>query len=67
MTSTVPDPGGEVAVICVSLTMDTDTAPVAPNFTAVAPVKPEPVMVTVVPPPAGPLVGATRVTAGAAP
>ena len=36
-----------------------------PNFTAVAPVKPVPVMTTLVPPIAGPDVGARPVTAGA--
>ena len=36
-----------------------------PNFTDVAPVKFEPVIVTVVPPPAGPLLGDTPVTTGA--
>ena len=37
-----------------------------PNFTAVAPVRSVPVMVTVVPPAAGPLVGLSDVTVGAA-
>ena len=37
---------------------------VAPKFTAVAPVKPVPVMVTDVPPAAGPLVGLTLETEG---
>ena len=37
-----------------------------PNLTAVAPVKPVPVMVTVVPPAVGPVVGLTEVTVGAA-
>jgi hypothetical protein len=39
-------------------------AAVAPNFTAVAPVKFVPVMVTTVPPAVGPLVGLTDVTVG---
>ncbi len=37
---------------------------VVPNFTAVAPVKLVPVIVTVVPPVVGPLVGDTLVTVG---
>ena len=39
---------------------------VVPKATAVAPVKPVPVMVTVVPPAAGPEVGLSEVTVGAA-
>ena len=42
-------------------------AAVAPNSTAVAPVKLVPVMVTDVPPAGGPLVGLMPVTVGAAP
>ena len=41
-------------------------AAVLPNFTAVAPVKLVPVMVTLVPPVAGPEVGTRPVTVGAA-
>ena len=41
-------------------------AAVAPNVTAVAPVKLVPVIVTVVPPAVGPAVGLTPVTVGAA-
>src|SRR5258706_9145309 len=37
-----------------------------PNPTAMAPVKPVPVTVTIVPPPTGPVVGAMLVTTGAA-
>ena len=37
-----------------------------PNLTAVAPVRSVPVMVTLVPPVVGPLVGAMAVTVGAA-
>jgi hypothetical protein len=66
VTSTVPAPAGEVAVICVALFTVNVVAPVAPNFTAVAPVKFVPVMVTLVPPAAGPLAGLTLVTVGAA-
>ena len=40
--------------------------PVVPKLTALAPVKPVPVMVTVVPPAGGPATGLTAVTVGAA-
>ena len=46
VTSTVPVPGREVAVIEVALLTVKLVAAVAPNLTAVAPVKPVPVMVT---------------------
>lgn len=49
VTWTVPVPGGVLAVICVSLTR-MKLVPLGPNLTLVAPVKPEPVMVTLVPP-----------------
>ena len=48
-TSTTPVPAGTTAVISVSLTTVKLVAGVAPNSTAVAPVKHEPVIVTVVP------------------
>ena len=51
----------EVAELTVKL-----VAAVLPNFTAVAPVKLVPVMVTLVPPVAGPEVGARPLTVGAA-
>ena len=67
VTSTVPAVcAGEVAVIDVALFTVNDAAGVAPNCTAVAPVKPVPVIVTDVPPAVGPLVGLTLVTVGAA-
>ena len=66
VTSTVPEPAGEVAVIDVAEIAITLVALAAPNLTAVAPVKLVPVMVTVVPPVAGPLVGLMLVTVGAA-
>ncbi len=66
VTSTVPVPMGDVAVIEVALTIVTPVAFVVPNFTAVAPVKPVPVIVTLVPPVAGPLAGLSTVTVGAA-
>jgi len=50
----------------VAETTTTFVAELAPNFTAVAPVKLVPVIVTDVPPAAGPLVGLNDVTVGAA-
>ena len=46
VTSTVPVPAGLSAVIVVSLTTVTSVAAVVPKSTAVAPVKPVPVIVT---------------------
>ena len=66
VTSTVPVPAGLSAVIVVSLTTVTFVAAVVPKSTAVAPVKLVPVIVTRVPPAAGPLVGLRPVTTGAA-
>ncbi len=60
VTFTNTDPAawaGETAVIDVSLLTIKLAAGVPPKETAVVPVKPEPVMVTDVPPAAGPLVG----------
>ncbi|GGV00445.1 hypothetical protein GCM10010502_63660 [Kitasatospora aureofaciens] len=65
VTCTVPVPGGAVAVIWVSETTVKD-AVMAPNRTAVAPVKAVPVTVTRVPPAAGPEAGETEVTTGVA-
>ena len=63
VTSTVPVPAGAVAVMgWRSLTVKVAVA--VPNFTAVAPVKLVPVMVTEVPPAAGPELGLTPVTVG---
>ena len=65
VTSTVPtDPGGEVAVIVVGL-VTVNAVPVRPKATAVAPRKFAPLIVTVVPPMFGPLVGLMPVTVGA--
>ena len=50
----------------VALTTVTSVAAVVPKSTAVAPVNPVPVIVTGVPPAAGPLFGLTPVTVGAA-
>jgi hypothetical protein len=49
---------GATAVIVVSSTTVNDVAASGPNLTAVAPVKPCPVMATLVPPKAGPELGA---------
>ena len=53
-------------MIVVSFTTVTFVAGVVPKSTAVAPVKPVPVIVTRVPPAVGPLVGLRPVTVGAA-
>ena len=67
VTVTAPaTPAGEVAVMDVAETTTTFVAELAPNFTAVAPVKLVPVIVTDVPPAAGPLVGLNDVTVGTA-
>jgi hypothetical protein len=72
VTVTEPVPAGATAVIVVSLTTATEVAGVMPNVTLVNPVaaagvqlpwKAVPVIVTGVPPPAGPDDGATVVTA----
>jgi len=63
VTSTVPVPGGDVAEQLVAV-HDTEVADVEPNFTAVAPARPVPEMVTTVEPPAGPDVGLSSRTAG---
>jgi hypothetical protein len=65
MISTVPVPAGAVAVMDVGEFTVKPVAAVLPKSTAVAPVNPVPVIVTVVPPAAGPYVGATDVTVGA--
>jgi hypothetical protein len=66
LTSTVPaPPEGEVAVIEVD-EFTVKLAVVEPNRTDVTPVKPVPVMVTVVPPLVGLRPGETPVTVGAA-
>ena len=63
--STVPVPAGDVAVIDVAELTVKLAAAVLPNFTAVAPVKLVPVMVTEVPPEFRPDPGLTAVTVGA--
>ena len=65
VTSTVPAaPAGEVAVMDVAELTVKDVALVAPNFTADAPVKLVPVMVTLAPPAVPPLVGLMLVMVG---
>src|SRR5262249_10170906 len=67
VTSTVCPavPAGSVAVILVADTTVKLVAGVPPNDTPVAPLKLLPVIVTVVPPVAGPLAGDTLLTVGA--
>jgi hypothetical protein len=66
VTSTVPEPGGLVAVTWVALTGVKEAAGVLPKLTPLAPLNPLPVMVTLVPPEPGPLVGLSLDTTGAA-
>ena len=66
-TVTAPaGPPGVTAVIWVALSTVKLVAAVPPKLTAVAPLKPEPVIVTDVPPAAGPVFGATVVITGGA-
>ncbi len=64
VTSTVPVPAGLVATICVAVSL-VIVAVTLPNCTAVAPAKLVPLIVTAVPPVAGPEVGLIPVTLGA--
>ena len=60
VTSTFTDPAvpaGVTAVICVALSTVKLVAGVPPTVTAVAPVKFAPVITTLVPPAAGPVLG----------
>ena len=57
LTPTAPVPAAVTAVIWVAELTVKLVAAVAPNFTAVAPVKLVPVMTTLVPPASGPDVG----------
>lgn len=61
VTGTVPVPGGDVAVIEVSLMTLKVVATLVPKWTLLAPVNPDPVIVTVVPPVGGPEVGEMEV------
>ena len=62
----MPEPPGDTAVIDVAETAEKVVAAVAPNITAVAPLRLVPVMVTVVPPAPGPNIGEIDVIVGAA-
>ena len=53
-------------MICVAELTVKPVADIAPKVTAVAPVKLVPLIITLVPPPAGPLVVLKEVTVGAA-
>ena len=64
VTSTVADPGGDVAVMCDESTTVTFVAPFAPKSTAVAPVRFVPVIITPAPPEAGPEDGLIAVIVG---
>ena len=65
VTSTAPFVElGVTAVIDVSETTVKELAATEPKSTAWAPVNPVPVIVTAVPPPAGPVVGVTAVIVG---
>src|ERR1700688_3878618 len=67
VTSTVPPPGGLLAVHWLVLVQLTLVAATLPNLIVVAPAvvaKPEPLMVTRVPPAAGPLRGPMLETEG---
>ena len=67
VTVTAPTlPAGVVAVIVVLFTTVTFVAAVLPNFTVAPAAKFVPVIVTAVPPAAGPLLGDTLVTVGGA-
>jgi len=64
LTSTVPVPAGDVAVIWVELLTVNEPAGLLPKLTPVTAKKLVPVMVTVVPPPGGPVFGLTLTTVG---
>jgi len=57
VTSTVPLPGGEVAVHELANEQDTPLAATEPNLTAESTVKPVPMIATLVPPAGGPTLG----------
>src|SRR5262249_52427134 len=67
MTSTWPTPAGEVQVMVVAFMTTTLVAALPPKETVAPATKPVPVIVTAVPPAAGPLLGLTDVTVGAVP
>ena len=63
LISTVPAPAGDVAVRLVA-ELNVTLAGIVPNVTVDALVNPEPVIVTAVPPAAGPVAGEMLVTVG---
>lgn len=64
LTSTVPDPDGEVAVHTDPELHDTDVAGLDPKLTPVAPFRSLPMIVTTVEPDDGPDAGRTELTTG---
>ena len=64
VTGTAPAPAGDVVVICVGETTVTNGAAVVPKVTDAPAAKPEPVIVTDVPPPGGPEFGETEAITG---
>ncbi len=66
VTSTVPDPAGEVAVTDVAELTVTPVAALPPKATVSPAANFDPVIVTAVPPDAGPVAGETPPTAGPA-
>jgi hypothetical protein len=64
-TLTVPDPAGDVAVIDVAETTLTPVPALLPKATVSPDAKPDPVIVTAVPPAAAPVAGETPLTDGA--
>jgi hypothetical protein len=67
LTSTVPVPAGATAMIWPGVSEVIEVAGVAPNCTAVAPPRLDPVIVTEFVPPVGPAEGDTAVTVGGPP
>jgi hypothetical protein len=64
LTSTVPVPAGEVAVIWDGLLTVKEPAALPPKLTALTTKKLLPLMITLVPPDIGPVFGLTLVTVG---
>ena len=64
VTSTTPVPAGAVTVTDVAVLEVMPVAAALPNLTAVAPARFTPVIVTLLPPPSGPLAGLRWVTLG---
>jgi hypothetical protein len=66
VTSTEPDPSGDVTVMEVEELMLTLVPAEIPKLTVAPAVKPEPLTITLAPPPAGPPLGLKPVTTGTA-